>query len=69
MKIGNQLLFPAEKEPCRGESIYPLPVTPVLFGMKVMGSVLKKLPGNCCASRQASLDGDQDLWGLVLMEL
>lgn len=53
MKIGNQLLFPAEKEPCRGESIHPSPVTPVLSGMKVTGSVLKKLPGRCGASGES----------------
>lgn len=35
MKIWNQLPFPAEKESCRGESVYPLIVTPILFGMKL----------------------------------
>lgn len=35
MKIWNQLLFPAEKESCRGESIYPLAVTLILLGMKL----------------------------------
>lgn len=33
-KIWNQLLFPAEKESCRGESVYPLIVTPIISGMK-----------------------------------